>query len=348
MTRSNEVLRFLARWKCIIQSDMTSQFFQLPMKKSSMKYLGVVTPFKGTRIYTRAAMGMPGSTEHLNELMFRVLGDLIREGVVMKIADDLYIGGDSIGSLLHNWECVLHKFECNHLRLSATKSVICPITTTILGWIWSAGSISVSPHKLNPLATADKPSTVKGLRSWFGAYKHIKECIPQYSMLLADLEAAVAGKDSHERVIWTDSLNATFRSAQLALKDPKSIVIPKPSDLLVITNDGAVRNGGVGSVLYIMCNGTMRLGGYYSAKLKPHQLKWLPCEIEALAISSAINHWGPYLIESNQQTQVLSDSKPCIQAYEKLTRGEFSSSARVSTFLSTLSRYHINLQHISG
>ena len=41
---------------------------------------------------------------------------------------------------------------------------------------------------------------------------------------------------------------------------------------------------------------------------------------------------------------MLSDSKPCIQAYEKLTQGEFSSSARVSTFLSTLSRYHINLQ----
>ena len=139
VTRSNEVLRFLAHWKFIIQSDMTSQFFQLPMKKSSMKYLGAVTPFKGTRVYTRAAMGMPGSTEHLNELMFRVLGDLIREGVVMKIADDLYIGGDSIGSLLHNWERVLHKFECNHLRLSATKSVICPVTTTILGWIWSAG-----------------------------------------------------------------------------------------------------------------------------------------------------------------------------------------------------------------
>ena len=75
-------------------------------------------------------MGMPGSTEHLNELMFRVLGDLTREGVVIKIADDLYIGCASIGSLLHNWESVLYKFECNNLRLSATKSVICPITTT--------------------------------------------------------------------------------------------------------------------------------------------------------------------------------------------------------------------------
>jgi hypothetical protein len=72
------------------------------MKRSSMKYLGIITPFKGTKIYTRAAMGILGSTEHLDELMFRVLGDLIYEGVLVKLADDIYIGGASIESLLLN------------------------------------------------------------------------------------------------------------------------------------------------------------------------------------------------------------------------------------------------------
>ena len=50
-----------------------------------MKYLGVITPFKGLRVYTRAAMGMPGSTEHLDELMSRVMGDLMHEGKVIKL-----------------------------------------------------------------------------------------------------------------------------------------------------------------------------------------------------------------------------------------------------------------------
>ena len=132
------------------------------------------------------------------------------------------------------------------------------------------------------------------------------------------------------------------------MKDPKTITIPKPSDLLIITNDGAVSKGGMGSILYILRDGTLHLGGYFSAKLKSHQLKWLPCEMEALAITSALNHWGPYILESQQITQVLTDSKPCIQAYGKLSRGEFSSSARVSTFLSTLSKYRITLQHLAG
>ena len=65
-TSCDDVLRFLAQYRYMIKTDMTKQFYQLPMESSSMKYLGVLTPYKGMRVYTRAAMGMPGSTEHLD------------------------------------------------------------------------------------------------------------------------------------------------------------------------------------------------------------------------------------------------------------------------------------------
>ena len=347
-TTCDDVFRFLAKGKFMIKTDMTKQFFQLPMKKASMKYLGVQTPYKGIRVYTRAAMGMPGSTEHLDELMHRVLGDLFYEGVVLKIADDLYIIGDDIPSVTHTWERVLIKFAENNLRLSAKKTSICPTSTVVLGWNWTSGSIAVSPHKVSPLVMCPPPSTVKGLRSWCGAYKHIKACIPSYSILLADLEAATAGRDTRERITWTDTLSQSFKKAQNALRDLKSITIPKPSDQLIITVDGALRNGGIGSVLYILRDSKMLIGGYFSSRLHVHQRKWLPCEVEALAIASAVNHWGPSILQSELRTQILSDSKPCIQAMEKLKRGEFSASARVSTFLSTLSRYSVYLHHISG
>ena len=97
-----------------------------------------------------------------------------------------------------------------------------------------------------------------------------------------------------------------------------------------------------------MRNEKLILGGYFSAKLKDHQQKWLPCELEALAITSATNHWGPLILQSRHQSQILTDSRPCVQAFDRLSRGEFSNSARVSTFLATLSRYNVKLQHISG
>ena len=345
---TDDVLRFLAGFNFIIKTDMTKQFFQLPMKKSSLKYLGTLTPYKGMRVYTRAAMGMPGSTEHLDELMSRVLGPMLQEGVVKKIADDLYIGGQTVSELLINWERVLLRFENNNLRLSPSKTVICPITTTILGWVWSAGSIRASAHKITPLATSPPPPTVKCLRSWIGAFKHLKVCVPGYSSLLSDLEAATAGKDTKVAIDWTDELLESFHKAQAALNDLECITIPRPSDSLIITNDGAVKSGGIGAVLYVLRNNKMLIGGFFSAKLKPHQRKWLPCEVEALAIGASVKHWSPYIIESKHPVQVLTDSKPCVQAHEKLSRGQFSSSARVSTFLSTLSRYSVILQYVPG
>ena len=73
------------------------------MKKSKMKYLGVITPYKGLRVYKRAAMGMTGSSEHLDKLMLHVFGDLMAKDIVKKIADYLYTGGNAISKLLQNW-----------------------------------------------------------------------------------------------------------------------------------------------------------------------------------------------------------------------------------------------------
>ena len=46
-------------------------------------------------MYTRCAMGMPGSETALKELVNLVLGDLLQDGIVAKLADDLYCGADS-------------------------------------------------------------------------------------------------------------------------------------------------------------------------------------------------------------------------------------------------------------
>ena len=75
-------------------------------------------------------MGMPGSETALEELMCRVLGDLLTAGVVAKIADDLYCGGNTPEELLLNWSLVLQALHKSGLHLSASKTVISPLSTT--------------------------------------------------------------------------------------------------------------------------------------------------------------------------------------------------------------------------
>ena len=158
----DSTLRSIARWKYLITSDLTSAFYQIPLSKSSMKYCRVATPYGGVRIYTRCAMGMPGSETALEELMFRVLGNCIQDGIVAKLADDLYCGGNTLDELLSNWKRVLDALQKSNLKLSPSKIVICPRSTTILGWIWTQGVLSASPHRVAILAKCPPPDTFRG------------------------------------------------------------------------------------------------------------------------------------------------------------------------------------------
>ena len=97
-------------------------------------------------------MGMPGSETALEKLMFRVLGNCIQDGIVAKLADDLYCGGNTLDELLSNWKRVLDALQKSNLKLSPSKTVICPRSTTILGWIWTQGVLSASPHRVAVLA----------------------------------------------------------------------------------------------------------------------------------------------------------------------------------------------------
>ena len=345
----DSTLRVIAGWKYMILTDLTSAYFQIPLDKNSMPYCGVTTPFRGTYVYTRSAMGMPGSEIALEELMCRVVGDLLQAGILAKIADDLYVGGDSPSELLQNWISLLGALRDNNLFLNAPKTVICPLSAIILGWIWSSGCISASPHRLSTLSSCAQPATVKDLRSFLGAYKVLSRVIPNCASFLSPLEDLAAGKHSSDRIVWCpESTLPLFHAAQSHLSSACSITLPAPSDILWIVTDGSVKQNGIGATMYVMRGKNLHLAGYFSAKLRKHQVTWIPCEVEALAISAAVRHFSPYIIRSAHPVVVLTDSKPCVQAYQKLCRGEYSNSPRVTCFLSTVARPGISVQHLTG
>ena len=248
----DEVLRKLASWKYLIKTDLTAGFFQIPVTKKAMQYLGTVTPFKGLRVYTSTVMGAPGSSEHLHELLCRVFGDMLQEGFLIKIADDLHVCGNTIAELLRNWSVVLQRLEENNLSISAKKTVICPKRTTILGWIWESGTITVSPHKILTLTKVTAPKTCKQMRSYIGAFKAMSRCIPMHSSLMSPLENSIKGLDSSQHVTWTEPLLHHFEQSKEALKSVMTITIPTPSDQLILTTDASPVNDGIGATLFLV------------------------------------------------------------------------------------------------
>ena len=229
MPNVDETLRTIAnyKWDMIVTTDLTKAFYQIPLSRDSMAYCGVVTPFRGLRVYTRCAMGMPGSQTAVEELLSLVLGPLIQEGVVCKLADDLYCGGEDYKDLVHNWSRLLDALHKCNLRLSAAKTIIAPASTTILGWIWKNGTITASPHKLSALASCKPPETVKSLRSFIGAYKALSRVLPNCASLISQLEGATSGLKSSDKITWTETLHDYFKDAQPSLSTNKAIKLPR-------------------------------------------------------------------------------------------------------------------------
>ena len=181
--------------------------------------------------------------------------------------------------------------------------------------------------------------------SFVGAYKVLSRVLQGYAILLDPLDQAPAGKKS---VFWSDELLGAFKKAQSALSTCKSITIPQPSDVLWIVTDGSIKNRGIAATLYVLKSNKLLLAGFFNAKLCKHQITWLPCKVEALSIGAAIKHFVPFIIQSSHATEVLTDNRSCVQVYKKLMRGEFLSSSRLTTFLSTISRYHVHIRHIDS
>ena len=166
--------------------------------------------------------------------------------------------------------------------------------------------------------------------------------------MLSPLEKVCGAGESKDKVTWTSDLEEVFKKAKEHLKQEKTLTLPRREDQLQIITDAATTSAGLASTLYVIREKKPHLAGLFNARKTSSQAGWLACELEALGVAAGVKHFSPYIVQSLHRTEVLTDSRPCVQAYEKLQRGAFSTSSRVTTFLSTVSRFHIKLSHIAG
>ena len=116
--------------------------------------------------------------------------------------------------LMNNWKRVQDALQKSNLKLSPSKTVICPRSSTILGWIWTKGVLSAIPHRVAVLAKCPPPDTVRALRSFIGAYKVLSRVLPNCSAQTSPLESAIAGYQFQDKIVWIDDLYQKFYSAK--------------------------------------------------------------------------------------------------------------------------------------
>lgn len=151
-------------------------------------------------------MGMLGLKTTLEELTCRVLSDLVEQGYVTSTAGPIPSTSYHMFSALRNWG----------LWFPEPKTVVSSRQTNIPGWILCIGSIKVSLHCIATLVSCDTPKKRYGPCI---IYRHIQTSrwsglvgvVTGAAQLLASLDDVVAGRNSKEKIAWSDHLGHDFR-----------------------------------------------------------------------------------------------------------------------------------------
>ena len=169
--------------------DFSDFYFQFKFRnvtdkdKSKLGHLCIRTA-TGTLVFTSAIMGLLGMDVYQDEITDKLLGDLVLSGNLVKMADNIYFGADSMQNFVDLFKLILTRIATANLRIKASKLKLKVQSAYILGLHWSQGRLSPSSHKLDPLAICEPPKTVRALRGWLGAVRFNEVCLPNAQIAL--------------------------------------------------------------------------------------------------------------------------------------------------------------------
>lgn len=129
-----------------------------------MKNCGVVDLLKEVRVYARYPMGVSCSETYLEELMYRLLSDLLRDEFVTKELETYIV-------VLINWGKVLYAMDWpNNLRRSQGKTVVRPPSTAVLGTICPKFFPHLTTLHRHALVSCESPRNVCVFLAFDGSF----------------------------------------------------------------------------------------------------------------------------------------------------------------------------------
>ena len=292
MNKLDEVVRTVGEFEYVITSDLSDSFWQRHIAKNKLPYFAFHSPFKGPYIFLRSTQGLINQSEGLEQMVSVILSDCIMDGYCMVLADNIYVMGHTMDETVKHWRYVLDLLSANNIKLSPKKTACFPERLDLLGWTKVGKHLIPDSHRQNVIANAPLPDSVRGLRSYLGAYRTFFRCKKDMSNILRDLEEFQANKKSSDKLIWTQELEEKFEISKREIKNLDKLYLPKPSDQLVMTSDWSEK--GISATLWAMVDNVPHVVSRFSSRLEKSmenmltsasvKPKTLPCDGEMAAV----------------------------------------------------------------
>ena len=330
------------------QLDIADAFFQIPIKKSSRKYLVIATQF-GNMYFKRLAQGVKNASDIFDNAMQLCLQGLPN---VTSYRDDVWGGGRTEDEHNEILTQVIKRFNQLGVVIKAAKSKVLQEEVRFLGYILNKEGLSPDPEKVAAIKSAPRPETGTALISFLCTVGFSQRFIHRFSEKTAQLHD-LARQAGAQNVTWDKEHTELFEELKNAL------MVSTINNTFNTTYETSVwcdasknshshnQRGGFSAVLAQRkdSNSEWRPVYFASRRMTDPQSRWGQTELESESIKFACEKFKYYL-EGIPFVTIYTDCKALISLYNRTDKASIP--PRIERAILSIQHLNYFLVYIPG
>lgn len=297
---AHHILRLLSGGSWFSKLDLRSGYWQVELTDRAKP---LTAWYSNGKLYNFRVMPFglseaPGTFVALMNVVF----DGYIHTFVFPFFDDAHLRSISFQEHLEHLRKVLDRLKEANLVLNMQKSAFARRQVEFLGYIITKDGIRKDPEKLRPIVDYPRPQTREELQRFLGMCAYYATFIKHYAMKAEPLYRLTSVTS---KFLWLQEQENAFNCLKNAIGE--DVVLTGIDYKYPITLKCDASDSGLGSVLSVTIDGKERPIAFASRTLFPAERKLSTAQIEALAISFALNKnadllWG-------EEFTIFTDSK---------------------------------------
>ena len=216
-----------------------------------------------------------------------------------------------------------------------------------LGNIFRENEVKPIPSRVDAIKNISLPKDRKELRSFLGAVNQFQEFIPNYRVMIHELDKMTSKNAKFE---WTEGTLKAFEDAKNSLSSDAVLTMYSPEAEHIVETDAS--DHAFGSCLKqveISPQGTRmeKVVEYYSKAFNPAQRNYFTTEKEFLALYASLKKWRSYLIFEKFLVRTDNHATCWISRIAK-TKETIPENQRLLRWSLALQDYNFDIVHVSG
>ena len=333
-----ESIAKLYKNKYFTSIDLSSAYWQVPLKPESMQY----TAFAGNQKlweFRVLPMGLSISPSLYNRVILHVLQDVAFKSSIVYL-DDISILGESFDEHLENLEAVFKKLQEHGMKIQFSKCNFMKRSLKFLGYKISKEGVATDESKIECVKTWPTPCNTKALMRFLGFVNFYRKFIPDYATKSKPLYELLKKDAKYE---WTRVHEQSFQTLRKCLIEApilKFANMDRNSKNFVLQTDASKYQ--ISAVLLQEGNdGILHPIAYASRVLKAAENNYCATKLELTAIIFGLQKYRYYLLGRPFEIQCDHKALTFVKSMKK-------PSPMLARYIEVLSEYDFTISHLKG